>query len=464
MDIPTFVTRRYVLKGIDRTGTYNMAINKIVLLPIRSRVVTLLLLCSLFKLFFQAEAQEATGLVFLEDARYQSIPLASPPLSGELPESIDLTRSFPLPGEQGRQPSCVGWATAYALKSYQEAIDQGWLPDTEERQFSPTIVYNQIKLSGGGAHFLDAFDVLIEQGAVSLSEFPYVEDDDSVLPNAAQKQKASPFRIATWRRVNPQSKAEVKGQLAANFPVLIGAIVGTAFSQHFGTGTFALPPNETVDGSGHAMCVVGYDNSLKSYRVMNSWGTDWGDSGFAWIEYDTFSRIVREAYVAQDITMPATDKVMPLSPTQIDEVPKIKDPAKVIPQVTIQTPNVTHNRVSNGVPGMAITIAGKIEHAKSRNAQVVTRFSMPDGRMLIANLLEQNFRDASGFVSVGTQLFVVTSNNYDLTSQSFFIPYYALNMQPTGGRMQYSLSATCYVYVDGFEIARSAAAPFVMVW
>ncbi|HDR06359.1 MAG TPA: hypothetical protein ENN88_01875 [Candidatus Coatesbacteria bacterium] len=44
-----------------------------------------------------APAARATGLVFAEEDRYRSIPLASPPLMGELPVSADLSRHFPTP-------------------------------------------------------------------------------------------------------------------------------------------------------------------------------------------------------------------------------------------------------------------------------------------------------------------------------------------------------------------------------
>jgi hypothetical protein len=49
---------------------------------------------------------------------------------------------------------------------------------------------------------------------------------------------------------------------------------------------------------GHAMCVVGYDDKKYggAFLLMNSWGPEWGNNGFAWVRYGDFKYYVREAY------------------------------------------------------------------------------------------------------------------------------------------------------------------------
>ena len=61
-------------------------------------------------------------------------------------------------------------------------------------------------------------------------------------------------------------------------------------------------PSNTGNGtSGHAMCVVGYDNYKYggSFRVVNSWGKDYGDNGFLWIRYNDFKKYAKEIYLFQ---------------------------------------------------------------------------------------------------------------------------------------------------------------------
>ena len=55
------------------------------------------------------------------------------------------------------------------------------------------------------------------------------------------------------------------------------AYKGGVFNEH---DTFA--PN-------HAILIVGWDDTLKAWRIQNSWGEEWGERGFMWIGYDSNS-------------------------------------------------------------------------------------------------------------------------------------------------------------------------------
>src|SRR5262245_27107733 len=112
------------------------------------------------------EAVPATGLKFADPAVYASIPSASPVFSGPLPDVVDLSPRFPAPGSQGRQGSCVAWAIAYGLKSYQENVERGWGVDTDAHRFSPSFLYNQIAPSScNGSSYIDALNVVRSRGA-----------------------------------------------------------------------------------------------------------------------------------------------------------------------------------------------------------------------------------------------------------------------------------------------------------
>ena len=412
-------------------------------------------------------AQNATGLKFLDDDAYERIPLASPPLRGELPRKVDLKRHFPKPGHQGHQPSCVGWASAYALKSYQEAVERKWSPDSKDRIFSPAFVYNQIKLPGGGAYIKDAVDLLIREGALSMADFPYDESDDSRTPTAAERKKANPFRAASGRRVDSANQRELldqcKGHLASHYPILIGAMVGDSFQGHRGTrgsGNFTLPSGP-VQGNGHAMTAIGYDDDRNAMLVMNSWSANWGDGGYGWIDYDTFSRMVKEAYVVQDIVIPNLD----------DDVNDIKDitdnppPVRKSPEARLGNPVVQlgHNALApNGtmVVGLRVTPAGTVSNARGRQGQVIIRFTNPQGSPLIANPAEMTFRDVNGLVAVGSNVFTITADQFNLAAAAFVIPEYALNFPPTNYTQSYDVGAVVSLYVDGFEMSRSPATRF----
>lgn len=262
------------------------------------------------------EAPFATGLQFLDPGQYAGIPLSAPSFAGPLPEQVDVA-PFATAGNQGRQGSCVGWAVAFALKTHQEEVERGWGVSTADHQFSPSFVYNQIKRGTGclgGTTFPDALNILTRDGAATLADFPYDESRCDQIPTATTKQRAAPFRVATWRRVNTLDEVELKTHLADGFPVLIGMPVDRAFMDITDGSIYQGLTGSSLGG--HAMVVTGYDDAKGAFRLLNSWGSSWADGGRGWISYGGFRSTVREGYVVQDIVVAGANA--PVQRPQLD--------------------------------------------------------------------------------------------------------------------------------------------------
>jgi hypothetical protein len=424
--------------------------------------------------FQPAHAQDArsTGLNFLDESQYRSIPLASTPLLGNIPDEVDLSSKFPRPGNQGRQSSCVGWAVSY-LKTYHEFVERGWSNTVQEHQFSPSFIYNQIKSSPnsceGGSNFVDALNILRRDGIASLRDFPYDETACSATPSASVKQRSREFSIADWRRVNVQDEVEIKTQLASGFPVLIGMMVDDLFSRLTGNQIYSRPGG--VGRGGHAMVVVGYSESRSAFKVINSWGTDWGANGFGWVSFAAFRQTVREAFVAQDIVI-TTPLPGPVRPNVPPPVPAPDRPVPVPPpqvvSVQLGTPMLVHNltvQTPTGMfPGMQIRVPGLITGARGRILQLVVKFNYFNGPPLRANPIEMSYRDAGGLVATGTQAISIGGDSEPTDPLQIFIPYYALNFQPTGGNMTMNLSFTVIALVDNTQQAQTPPIAFPFRW
>ena len=76
-----------------------------------------------------------------------------------------------------------------------------------------------------------------------------------------------------------------------SYPVVAGFTDYGSTLQDVGSSGIWYPRYSKGRG-GHAMTIVGYDDTFNggSFRIVNSWGRDWGDDGYAWIRYSDFRR------------------------------------------------------------------------------------------------------------------------------------------------------------------------------
>ncbi len=245
----------------------------------------------------------------LKEEEYYKADVFEPLALGQfnsLPASVSLAKYAPRRMQQGRQGSCVGWASAYGARTILQAQATGQNPN--EIAFSPAYLYNQIALEGcQGAYMQDAMRAMLENGAVPFRQFPYDERSCAAVPRSTELQTGRQYRIRGYNRLTYGERdfrpdiQGIKQHLAQGSPVVIGMMVGGSFmSRMVGQKVwYPGPADYAMQGySGHAMCVVGYDDNLEggAFQIMNSWGEEWGDQGFAWVRYRDFERFTKEAY------------------------------------------------------------------------------------------------------------------------------------------------------------------------
>lgn len=218
-----------------------------------------------------------------------------------LPISHDLSPLMPPVRSQGSQASCVAWATTYYLKSYQEKIQHGY-EYSFSTLMSPAFVFNQTKVNCSIGSCIDnALLLLKRKGVCSWSKFPYSDEDCSTLPNASQFSNAAANKISQGYVINSQTiinnqvylyRDIIKNLVSQGNPVIIAIGLDNDF-------VATTPKNEeniyiykSYNASNHfgyhCMLIVGYDDELNAFKVINSWGTGWGDDGYCWISYNFF--------------------------------------------------------------------------------------------------------------------------------------------------------------------------------
>ena len=265
-----------------------------------------------------------------------------------LPEEVDLSSKFPTPGDQGQQSSCTAWATGYAMRSYYEGRRRNWNFSSPGQIISPAYIYNRLHDFRGscdtGTAISEALNLLKTDGAPPLSMYPYSENDCTRPPNAELVRTGSAFRISAWNAVDNKRLDDAKGQLANGNPVVFGMDVSEQFENL--TGPTIYDDVSSPRTGGHAMVLVGYSERRQAFKVMNSWGTQWGDGGFGWVSYRAVRQLsdlmfVMEVpdYVPPAPPAPPTPKPPPVvvAPPQPAPEPVVK-PQPVPPPVVVAPP------------------------------------------------------------------------------------------------------------------------------
>jgi hypothetical protein len=109
--------------------------------------------------------------------------------------------------------------------------------------------------------------------------------------------KRLPFRVAVQANgrkgaeyvfIKGGSSARIDGirkALAAGYPVGFGALVSKSYMRADGPHVVTTPPKSDPIRGGHYQVIVGVTES-QNFRVRNSWGTGWRDSGYCWMTPD----------------------------------------------------------------------------------------------------------------------------------------------------------------------------------
>lgn len=215
------------------------------------------------------------------------------------------TSYLPPVNSQGQQGSCVAWAVGYYLKSYQENKENNRTSLAERSNpdniCSPAFIYNLIHVKNdGGSYYSDAFRMINDFGCPSLTDMPYNDDDYQTWPDRNDFINAIPRRTQVasgeyyYLYLNSDTALNQVKQMLQNGQLLVFGIAVYYNYDHISSynNIYTIADLSGSNRGGHAQTIVGFDDDLVTndgvgaFRVVNSWGTGWGDSGFYWISYE----------------------------------------------------------------------------------------------------------------------------------------------------------------------------------
>jgi len=211
-------------------------------------------------------------------------PLAAPP------PSVDLRAAWWDIGNQESTGSCVGWGSTDGLARFHFVkagkLDKAaklsprftWMASKETDEY---VTAPETMIEGAGTSLKAAVEILRKYGAVPEAMLPfhvttnmYLGDEKTFFATAATRKIASYVNMqrnfTSWR-----------SWLAGSGPILVGVSVDHTWDNATATqGKLDTFQPATVRG-GHCICLVGYRTDGR-FILRNSWGTSWGDKGFAY--------------------------------------------------------------------------------------------------------------------------------------------------------------------------------------
>ena len=222
------------------------------------------------------------------------------------PPELDLRRGWHDVGDQGRTSSCVGWAVADSALRWQ-LVEAGRLRPAE--RLSPRHVWMAAKetdartaypstfLEEDGTSLKSGLDVVRKFGAVLERELPW-EGRLAVLSPEAFNESAAGRRIDHYYNLGDDREPDRstffddwRRWMHQRGPLLVLLQV----DRHLGEPGPLLRDFEPVEPpASHAAALLGYGPGY--FLLRSSWGTDWGDRGYARMDLDYAARAVIESY------------------------------------------------------------------------------------------------------------------------------------------------------------------------
>jgi hypothetical protein len=218
-----------------------------------------------------------------------------------LPDAVDLRRPWHPISDQGETASCVGWAVADSCLRWQ-LVEAGRLQ--ADQRLSPRYVWMSAKetdqreeypstfLEYDGTSLKAGLDVVRKWGVPLEEELPW-DGGLATIPPDEFNRSARRRRIMAYFNLHTEKDrfGGWRKWLHQNGPVLV--LIAQDASFHTCTGDLTTFAAGTVHGS-HAAALYGY--TPEHFLLRSSWGTDWGDEGYARLSLDYAAHAVIESY------------------------------------------------------------------------------------------------------------------------------------------------------------------------
>lgn len=253
--------------------------------------------------------------------------------------------------DQGDLGSCTANAVCFAYR-YAEMIQNIphiFSPSRLFLYYNTRALINEIYIDSG-ASLQDTIKSAATSGVCSESLWKYDITQFTVKPTQTCYDQAVTAKVLTYANV-VQNLDSIKSALASGYPVVFGFDVYISFLYIGANGIMPIPASTEPIIGGHAVTIVGYDDSIKfsntvsgGFIIRNSWGPTWGANGYFYMSYTCALNVlhagdfwiiqtIMESNISDD-PIPATNPSMDINVNV--SINSLIDPTVSIGTVTLQ--------------------------------------------------------------------------------------------------------------------------------
>jgi C1A family cysteine protease len=206
--------------------------------------------------------------------------------------SVDLRPLMPQVYDQGELGSCTANAIGAAYEFAQ-------IKEDEAHPFVPSrlFIYVCERMEEGtvdedsGAQIATGVECVSSIGVIPESEWPYDISKFAVKPSQDLLNEAKNHLCVNHYRLTSNELLQIKQALINGFPVIFGMSVYKSMQspEVASTGVVPMPRRFEHCLGGHAVLIVGFSDDKQVVYVRNSWGDQWGQSGYFTLPYDYIS-------------------------------------------------------------------------------------------------------------------------------------------------------------------------------
>ena len=239
--------------------------------------------------------KERLGLIKSKVTDAEKLVSVETPLLG-LPASLDWRHNpnnYVTPvRDQGNCGSCWAFATTGALESY--TLIKNNQPNTDIDLAEQILVSCSHVGSCSGGYIDRASDFIRDTGLPEESCYPYTATNGNCR-KACNDWRLNTDRIDSWFYVATTSPTvdAIKNAIYTSGPLVTTMDVYTDFFS-YKSGIYSYTSG-SYEG-GHAILIIGYDDTYQYFIAKNSWGIGWGEGGFFNIAYSQISYPVEFGY------------------------------------------------------------------------------------------------------------------------------------------------------------------------